>query len=122
MLLKLVQNQKCFSEVANLRQWQERNADNSYVMSKYSTKFKRWFYQDNVQSHFRAFRNVWLSVMVVDGIGQLMAVYNGDFSTTALVALATAAANAVVKTIFQLILPEVIPAKTIDSMSAKKVK
>tara|TARA_R110000868_G_scaffold397561_1_gene670283 strand:+ start:193 stop:561 length:369 start_codon:yes stop_codon:yes gene_type:complete len=110
---------------------------NSIFMSKYSTKFKRWFYQDTTQSHLRAFRNVWLSVMVVDGIGQLLAVYNGDFSTTALIALVTASANAVVKTLFQLILPEVIPAKTattgqgsvsvqmtkgIDSVTVKKVK
>lgn len=106
-------------------------------MSRRSTKFKRWFYKDSVQSHIRAFRNVWLSVMVVDGIGQLMAVYNGDFSTTALVALATASANAVFKALFQLILPEIIAAKTtspsqgsvsvqmtkeIDSVTVKKVK
>lgn len=81
-------------------------------MSKYSTKFKRWFWSDNVQSHVRAFRNTWLSVMIVDGIGQMLTVYNGDFSTSALIALATASANAIVKTIFQLAIPQVFPAKS----------
>lgn len=75
-------------------------------------RFKRWFYKDNVQNHFHAFWRVWLSVMIVDGVAQLMAIYNGDLSTAAFTALATASVNAVVKAIFQIILPEVFTLKT----------
>lgn len=114
-----------------------RAKDNHILMSRYSTKFKRWFYQDHIQSHFRQYRNIWLSIMIWDGGKELMNIYNGDFSTAALTAFGTASLGAVIKTFFQVVLPEVFPAKTtsagqgsvsvsmtkgIDSVIVKKVK
>lgn len=106
-------------------------------MSKYSTKFKRWFYQDKVQYELRSFFHTWLAVMLVDGGLELMALYNGDFSQTTLIALVSASVRSVIKALFQLLLPQVFNAKTvssgqgsvsvsmtkgIDSVTVKKVK
>lgn len=81
-------------------------------MSKYSTKFKRWFFSDKVQMELRSFFHTWLAVMLVDGALELMAVYNGDLSQTTLIALASASVRSIVKAIFQLILPQVFDVKT----------
>lgn len=51
--------------------------------------------------------------MAVDGLLDLMAVYNGDFSTSTLVALATACARSAIKAIFQLVLPQVFTVGTV---------
>lgn len=81
-------------------------------MSKYSTKFKRWFWSDKVQIELRSFFHTWLAVMIVDGALELMAVYNGDLSTTALMALVMASVRSVVKALLQLTLPQVFTVGT----------
>lgn len=81
-------------------------------MSRYSTKFKRWFWSDKVQIEIRSFFHTWLSVMIVDGVLELMTVYNGDISTSALIALAMASVRSAVKAIFQLALPQVFTVGT----------
>lgn len=82
-------------------------------MSKFSTKFKRWFFSDKVQIELRSFFHTWLAVMLVDGALELMAVYNGDFSETTLIALASASVRSIVKAFFQLIMPQVFHVKTV---------
>ena len=80
-------------------------------MTKLSTKLRKWYRKDSVRSHMRAFRNIWISVMVTDGLAQLAAVYHSDLSTSALIALATASVNALVKALFQILLPEFFTGK-----------
>lgn len=89
-------------------------------MSKYSTKFKRWFLSDKVQYEIRSFLHTWLAVMVVDGGLELMRVYNGDISTAALTALLMASVRSIVKAIFQLTIPQVFTkAEGLDSSKKK---
>lgn len=63
-------------------------------------KLKQWLVLEG-----RSFFNTWASVMVVDGMFELMNVYNGDFSETALIALATASVRSAVKALLQMLLP-----------------
>lgn len=88
-------------------------------MTQTTTKFKRWFYSDYVQSHWRQFRNIWLSIMIWDGIADVTKVYNGDFSSAALTALGTASVGAVVKTLFQIFFPQFFTLKTAASGDVK---
>lgn len=50
--------------------------------------------------------------MIVDGVLELMAVYNGDISTAALTALVMATVRSGVKAIFQLLIPQVFTSGT----------
>lgn len=67
----------------------------------------------------RSFFHTWLAVMVVDGVLELMAVYNGDISTAALTALAMASVRSAVKAIFQLALPQVFTVGTVGEGDLK---
>jgi hypothetical protein len=61
------------------------------------------------KDEFRSFLTTLASILAVDGALQLMAVYQGDFSKAAWIALAVAVVRSVVKTVFTLALPRAFP-------------
>lgn len=81
-------------------------------MTKYTTRFKRWLYSVKVQDEINSFLTTWASIMVVDGGLELINLYNGDFSTTAVIALLTAAFRSTVKAVLTLCFPLLFPKRS----------
>lgn len=79
-------------------------------MSRYSIKFKRWLFSDKVQGELRSSYSIFIAQLLADGLVQLLDVYNGNFSQSAVMALLTVCIRSMVKTFF--IKVKIVPAKT----------
>jgi hypothetical protein len=67
--------------------------------------------KEKISYELQSFLTTFLSVFLIDGSMQLMALYNGDLSETAFLALLTAALRSAIKALIQILFPSIIANK-----------
>jgi len=67
--------------------------------------------KEKISYELQSFLTTFLSVFLIDGSMQIMALYNGDLSETALLALLTAALRSAIKALIQTLFPSIIANK-----------
>lgn len=71
--------------------------------------FKEMFSWDYALDELRSLFTTFLTILAIDGVMELTAVYNGDWSESALFALKMAILRSIVKTILTLCIPKLFP-------------
>lgn len=67
--------------------------------------------KEKISYELQSFLTTFLSVFLIDGSMQLMALYNGDLSETAFLALLTAVLRSAIKALIQILFPSIIANK-----------
>lgn len=74
--------------------------------------FKKHFDAKWIYDESRSFIITVFAFLMVDGVAQLTAVYSGDLSKDALIALGMAVGRSVIKSVFTLAFPSIFPKRS----------